>query len=505
MTKQTAFRFPACLVPVLLLCLSATGAGQDRLLVVLHTNDMHSWFAPRQGRLAGGELVELGGAAVLGGMIRDRRAQHPDVHLYLDAGDLFQGTPISTLTQGQGSIEIMNLLAPDACAIGNHEFDYGVQAQREAFGQARFPVLQANVRQTGSGALFYPGSIRFQRNGLEIAVLGLNTDELFDMCDRSKLTGVEVLPSEDVARRWLDETRDADLRICLSHRGYRADSLLALRVPGFDLIIGGHSHTVLEQPLKIGGSWIAQAGDFGRYLGVDSLWVEPGTGLVRLKGSLVPVVVGAADPVPEIQELVAAQELRVDRELARQIAVLGGEWPLDYHGESAIGNWLAAAIRIETGSEIGLWNSGGIRKALTEGPVSLRDIWEIAPFGNEILLADLRGSQLRWIFEDEIEQGRLHMQFDGLRILAGDDGGPGAIEVAGVPLDEDRHYTVALGDYVWGQLLARPGFKGEATQARHTGRIDRDLLIERAVAEQVITPLLDGRWGVTSTTGESYR
>jgi 5'-nucleotidase/UDP-sugar diphosphatase len=494
MTKKIRQAFPLLFTLLLVAC-SAKQNGREELLLVLHTNDMHSWFAPRPGRLSNGDKVELGGAAVLGSMIDRFRADNPDRCLYLEAGDLLQGTPISSLTEGRGPVEVMNLLAPDAFELGNHEYDYGLDAQRQAFQGAKFPVLQGNVSWKNSQTPFFTDEIRFQRAGIEIAVLGLNSDELFELCDRSALGEIELGSSEARARDWL-ESCDADLKICLSHRGFLADSLLAVNVPGFDLIIGGHSHTTLEQPLKVGQSWISQAGDFGRYLGVDSLWVVPGKGLSRLSGGLLPVLNDAAPAREDISAVVARQEERVNLELAEKIAELSIPWPLDFHGESAIGNWLASALRIESSADVGLWNSGGIRKAMEAGDITLRDIWEIAPFGNEVLVAELRPAQLRFVFEDQLARDQLHMQFDGIRITAAADGGVGDILIEGEPIEGRDTISVVLGDYVWGQLLALEGFAGSPEQARHTGWIDRDVLIRRARAEKRVTMEKDGRWGL---------
>jgi 2',3'-cyclic-nucleotide 2'-phosphodiesterase (5'-nucleotidase family) len=270
------------------------------------------------------------------------------------------------------------------------------------------------------------------------------------------------------------------------------DSLLALAVPGFDLIVGGHSHSELKQPVKVGGTWIVQAGDQGRFLGVDTLSFRAGKGITSLRGGLRPVVEGAAPPAEDVAALVAEQERRVQEELGGQVAVLEGDWTRDSRGESNIGNWLCAALRAETGAQAAFWNSGGIRKDLAAGPVTERDLWEISPFGNQVLVVPLSGARLRQVFADELRRGGLHMQFDGLRVGAAEDGGVGAILLAGKPVLEGGRYRVAMTDYVWSQLR-QP--EDSLLKVEATGRVDRDVLIDRARAEKTIKPVLDGRWG----------
>lgn len=477
----------------LLLALPLLAGAVPTRLVLLHVNDQHCWFAPREGRLEDRGPAALGGAPALGAMVQEFRDAHPGAVLFLDAGDLFTGTPISTLTRGRAGVETENLLRPDLFQLGNHEFDHGLASLREAFAVAEFPVLQGNLRFAEGPN--WPASAELERAGLRVGVLGLVTDALRSVVDRRMLDGVGLEESETFARRWLEENAGRfDLRVALSHRGWEEDSLLALRVPGFDVIVGGHSHTWLPEPRRVGGSWIVQAGDFGRWLGVDTLWVEPGLGLVDLKGGLLPVVDDGRSR-PDLAALVGAQEARMDSLLSERVAVLDGDWIRDSRGECAIGDWLAEAVRLGAGAEIAWWNSGGIRKDLAAGPVTLRDLWEIAPFGNEIVLASLSGAQIRRLYSEQAARGSSHLHFDGMRIAAGPDGGVGEIDVGGAPLDDDRLYRVAMGDFVWSNLARRDWIDSAAANVEHTGRIDRDLLIERARAQGRIVAAVDGRWG----------
>ena len=484
---------------LLLLSLVLSCGRRDVTLILLHTNDIHSWFAPREGRI-GDQEVALGGAPVLAGLIRQYRLENPGNTLYLDAGDLFTGTPISSMTEGLACVEVMNLLAPDAFAIGNHEFDHGMEAQRKALDRATFPVLQANVRMAGHAGPYAQADMLVNRGGLQIAILGLNSDALEELVDPAKLKhSVKVDSSQAVARKWLERVARTDLKICLSHRGFASDSLLALAVPGFDLIVGGHSHTELRAPVRVGATWIVQAGDQGRFLGVDTLVVREGQGITSLRGGLLPVVEGAAEPAQDVAALVAAQESRVNTQLGAQVATLTADWRRESRGESNIGNWICAALRREAGAQVGFCNSGGIRKDLAAGPVTLRDLWEISPFGNQVLVVPLSGARIRQIFQDELRQGGLHLQFDGLRVGAGEAGAPGAVLVDGKPMTEEGRYRVAMSDYVWGQL--RQPADSLLTPAS-TGRLDRDMLIDRARAEREITPVLDGRWGPGRARGK---
>lgn len=476
----------------LLTAFTAGCGSREQMLIVLHTNDIHSWLAPFEGQLADGSEARFGGAPVLASLIRGFREENPGQVLYLDAGDLFTGTPISSLSEGRACVEVMNLLAPDAFELGNHEFDHGMEGQRKALANATFPYLQGNVRMVGHPQPYAPADLLVNKDGLQVAILGLNTDDLVQLCDTRLKSSLKVDSSAVVARRWVERNTHVDLKICLSHNGFEADSLLALAVPGIDLIVGGHSHTTLAHPVKVGGTWIVQAGDKGRYLGVDTLWVKPGKGLSRCSGSLLPVLEGAAEPAPDVAGVVEAQERQVNEQLGEEVATLLGDWKQNSHGESALGNWLSAAIRQECGAQIGLWNSGGIRKGVPAGPVTVRDFWEISPFGNEIVVVPILGGRLRQFFVDEVEQASLHLHFDGLRVGVDEQGKVGTLMVGGQALATDRSYSVALSDFLWNQLRAP---QDSLLPVRRTGLVDREVLIKRARAEKRIQPVTDDRWG----------
>jgi hypothetical protein len=126
------------------------------------------------------------------------------------------------------------------------------------------------------------------------------------------------------------------------------------------------------------------------------------------------------------------------------------------------------------------------------GPLTLRDFWEISPFGNEILVVPLLGNRLLTLFTEEVKQGSLHMHFDGLRVGVDEKGGVGTLLVGSKPLVTNQSYSVALSDYLWNQLKLP---EDSLLQVRHTGLIDREVLIERARAEKQIQLVTDGRWG----------
>ncbi len=481
-------------VSILSLFLLATQVlATPRAIYLVHTNDIHSWFAPRQARYGEGRL-ELGGAPVLDGLLVEMRTQHEDAVLYLDAGDFFQGTPISTLTRGEGCIEVMRRLAPDAICVGNHEFDYGFTRLDSLAKASGLPLLAANL-QRDDGGFPFQREMHMQREGVEILVLGLVPDDLHGLCSDAATHGVHVMNSFEVAAQWLEETDgQADLRIALSHRGWFADSLLAATTPGFDLIIGGHSHTVIHPPAQVAQTWIVQTGAQLYHVGVDTLIVEPGIGLVEFRGGLLPLETSLAEPNAEMAAFVSRQEMRVEELLGEQIGTLHSDWVRVFAGESNIGNWLTAQVRNQLNTDLALWNSGGIRKDLMAGPITLRDAWEIAPFGNEMLLVELSGSELLETYQAILRGEFEFLQFDGMRARFNDDHALVGFDLPEGAMKEDQLYRVAISDYVWSKVSAFPWLQAREHSVIHSGRIDRDIVIQALRQNPEAVSSIDGRW-----------
>ncbi|MHC5012824.1 MAG: bifunctional metallophosphatase/5'-nucleotidase, partial [Planctomycetota bacterium] len=235
----------------LLLVLLATGtlAGEPARLTILHTNDLHGQLDPLPASPVRAILrgKPAGGFAHLASMVRSARkeAAAGGAHLLLlDAGDLYQGTPVGNETRGEAVVAAMNALAYDAVTLGNHEFDYGLKNVARLAKLADWPLLAANVGGDASwtDALRPYVILTPPRAPCRIAIIGLVTPETPDQTTPD-LSGLAVFSDPVTVARSLLEQVDADLHIVLSHLGRRADMELGRALPQIDLIVGGHSHT----------------------------------------------------------------------------------------------------------------------------------------------------------------------------------------------------------------------------------------------------------------------
>jgi 5'-nucleotidase len=224
-------------------------------IVILHTNDVHSHLEPfpaNDPKFAG-----LGGVERRAAMIKQIRAQEKNV-LVLDAGDIFQGTPYFNMYGGEAEIKLMSAMGYDASAIGNHDFDGGLDNLAKQLQHATFPLLCANYDFAGTPmeGKTQPYKV-FEMDGVKIGVFGLGI-EMAGLVD-SRLYGKTIYLDPIVkSAEMVKELRDnqkCDAVICLSHLGYKyendkvSDMVLAKKSRGIDIIIGGHTHTLLEKPV----------------------------------------------------------------------------------------------------------------------------------------------------------------------------------------------------------------------------------------------------------------
>lgn len=229
------------------------GSTESRL-TILHTNDVHSRLEPFP--MDGGKYAGLGGAARRAKMIEQIRNEVASV-LLLDAGDIFQGTPYFNLYKGEPEIKLMTAMKYDAATMGNHDFDAGAEGFAKQLPHASFPILTANYDftqtplegKTQPYTIIKKGKIKIGIFGLGIELKGLVPDEAYG--NTKYLEPIQIANS--VAEK-LKKREHCDMVICLSHLGYSysfrkvSDMILAKETEHIDLIIGGHTHSFLDQP-----------------------------------------------------------------------------------------------------------------------------------------------------------------------------------------------------------------------------------------------------------------
>ena len=233
------------------------GDNQVKKITILHTNDVHSHIDPFPANHK--KYPNLGGAARRFNIIQSIRSENPNT-LLLDAGDAFQGTPYFNFYGGELEFKLMSKMGYHASTIGNHEFDNGIDNITQQLPFADFDMINANYdfSQTSLSGKTKPYEI-YEIGGLKVGVFGVGI-ELDGLVSKKLYQDTVYHDPVEVAReqvKILRTQQKCDLIICLSHLGFDyssdkiSDKKLASLTSGIDLILGGHTHTFLDKPLKV--------------------------------------------------------------------------------------------------------------------------------------------------------------------------------------------------------------------------------------------------------------
>lgn len=494
---------------------SKSGKDKIRKLTILHWNDFHARNMPyrisKKDTVTGeSESYYIGGTSNMLGYINKLREKNT---LLLNGGDDFQGTPISTITRGNSQIELLNLYGLDAFVIGNHEFDYGQYSLDSALKKANFDYLSANVFIKSEKRTFGKPYVIKKINGIKCGIIGLTATDLMTLTLPKNVSDIEMLNTDSVITAGIKylKKKKCDLIILLTHIGVDKDKKLAEKFSkDIDIIIGGHSHTPLFRPEIVKGVYISQAGSYSRWLGKIDMTVDTEKDTVlKFFGRLIETKMDSSVYDRKAQEKVESMLAAVQGDLMNVIGKLESDWKRGFSEESNLGQWEADAVRKKAGTDIAFLNSGGIRKDLPKGDITINDIWEINPFGNTIVTFVISGKGLMQMIKNNIKSRVMEIDelgssdmiivsgvkiiYDSKKVLAGDDDFIEKFLINGEQISDTKNYTIATNNYVGTQLKKYFGEQPEKISIYDTNIIDRDLLIEAVIDQKNINTVLETR------------
>lgn len=467
------------------------GTAREVRLRVLSTNDFHGALLATRPGFANGR--EVGGGAAIAALFAAEAEGFAGPTIRVSGGDVYQGTPTSNLTDGRATIAFFNAAGYDAAAVGNHEFDWGMETLVERTRQADFPFLGANIFLAGTDSV-PPWTAPVARlvarspdgsDSVRVAVIGLATEETPNVTRRSNVAHLEFRDPVDIVDAWVPRLRNEghDFVIVIGHIGAVCDDgracggeaidLARELIHPPDLIVGGHTHRAVTT--VVNGIPIVEAGARGTRYSVTDLWRVPGEtraqawirGLPTTYADLVPPDSAAA-------AIVAAAVAEIGPRVNAVVATLAE--PLDRDGdEYPLGNLIADAQRALAEADIAMMNNGGIRDALPAGPVTWGMLYQVQPFENRLVRLRLTGAQVLETLETSLAGGSPDLHVSGLRVVF-DPGAPAGARVRdailsdGTPLRPDATYQVAVNDF-----LAQRGDGYEAL-GDPLERVDLDML-----------------------------
>ncbi|HWQ22014.1 MAG TPA: 5'-nucleotidase C-terminal domain-containing protein, partial [Clostridia bacterium] len=476
-------------------------------VVILHTNDFHGNLVP----VIDANKNSVAGAAREATIINTMRSTFGADHVLLvDAGDAIQGATVANLFQGKSVTDAYNAMGYNVATLGNHEWDYGQEVLKERIADAKFDYVNSNLTGTNLG---WKSSVIKNIAGINIGLFGLMTSDYPIIVTPSSQTNVTV--GDPIASA---KTEVADLKaqgaqyvVALSHCGYEnggapLDPAIAAGAPGINLIIGGHSHTVLKTAVMVGKTMITQTGTAGAYVGKEVIDFTTYQGKVTgqsVSYELVPTVTSVAED-PAVKAIVDGYNNQLTAKLSvvigKALVALNGERADVRTKETNLGNYVTDWMRISTGADIAFMGGGSIRVTVPAGDVTVGNVYAVLPFDNFLEVLEITGSTLKACLENSVSaypaQLGAFAQISGFSFSFDPSKKAGSRVVSitkdGNPMDMDATYKLAVQDY---NAIGGDGYSMlvGAKVVYKSSEWNRDGMVAYIMAHPEINPTVEGR------------
>ncbi|MCM3663682.1 5'-nucleotidase C-terminal domain-containing protein [Mesobacillus subterraneus] len=500
--------------------------GKPYELTIMHTNDTHAHLDTVAKRVAA---------------IKQVREESANT-LLLDAGDVFSGTLYFNEYEGLADLEFMNLAGYDAMTFGNHEFDKGTATLANFVKDADFPFVSANVNfetdqninmfsnneispEPNDGEV-YKGFVK-EVNGEKIGIFGLTTAETVDISSPGPDVQFNDYINEAKAAVKAFEDQGINKIVALTHIGLNDgggdnDLMLAEEVEGIDVIVGGHTHVKLTEPVFVEAgkepTVIVQANEYGKFLGTLDVKFNKNGKVVEYAGELLDVKAYPEDP--EAAKILnekykpAVDEMKQTVIGTTTVELVGGN-PAARTGETNLGNlitdgMLAKAKTINHNTVIAVQNGGGIRTSVDAGEITMAKVLEVMPFGNSLGIMQLTGAEIKEALEHSVKDAPTafggFLQVSGLK-FGYDSSLPAGQRVQSVEVKEDgvnyvsvelnKTYTVATNTFTAKggdgyDVFAKAYKEGRVSEP---GFVDWEIFTEYISAQEqnTVSPSVEGR------------
>lgn len=431
---------------------------------IFSTNDTHGRLLPAVQPWSGGRPV--GGSAAMAAYAAAARDSSPECPVFIvSGGDIMQGTLISNLTGGASTITAFNAIGYDAAAIGNHEFDWGVDVLRERVAEAEFALLGANIyeRATGEHPEWVQPWTVVERDGVRVGFVGMTTRSTPTTTRPINVVDFEFRSISEALDRYIPEVRaaGADFVVAVMHAGGFCDddgvcageglAALEATTERFDYAVTGHSHSRIASQVR--GVPVVQSFSNSTAFGLGRLDRDAdGNVSARLIG-VRQTYADVLPPDPEVDRIVSGFQAEVAESVDRVVTRLESGIAKPRRGDLVLGRIIADAQRAATGTQIALMNSGGIRRPLPAGDITYGTLFELQPFGNRLVTMTLTGAALLEALEFGLKADGADLQLSGVRALFDPDAEAGSrfrgAELSdGTPVERNGSYTVTVNDFL---------------------------------------------------------
>ncbi|WP_051623632.1 5'-nucleotidase C-terminal domain-containing protein [Clostridium hydrogeniformans] len=432
--------------------------GEEKVIDILSFNDFH------------GNLNESGknvGAAKLTGEIKKIKKENPNT-MVVSAGDLYQGTAMSNLTKGDPVSEMLKSMNIEASAIGNHEFDWGYNLISKWAKEGNFDFLATNIydKNTNKPVEWAKPYKVVEKDGVKIGFIGLSTPETAFKTKPDNVKNFEFKNPSEAAKTWvkhLKEVEKVNAIVALTHIGSFQDKNgvitgeaeeLVKNVPGLNAVISSHTHQYVNG--RVNNVPVVQAMNNGRGLARLTFTFNKDGSIKDVKNN-VDKLYERKDLVEDqgVKAMVKGYEEKLKPILSEVITNIDSDLPHDrYIGLSPLGQFTTKYMAKAGGVQIGITNGGGLRVPLTKGEITVGNLYEVMPFDNTLVTMKLKGSDLKRVLENGIDNKEVGwVQFYGLRVFY-DKEAPFGNKITsmrlldGTKVENDKYYTVATNDFM---------------------------------------------------------
>ncbi len=530
------------LILIVFAILSANAAedNPDFNLNIFFTNDVHGGIVEQSAEFLNPEFPPvLGGGASAMGIVKEARKEikkQGGASLFLDAGDIFQGTLVGTRSKGLAVVEYMNKAGYDAAVPGNHDFDLGKDNLKDLIAHSRFPWVNCNIINKETGEIWAPLKPYVVKNvnGLRIGFTGTTTVGTEYMSFPENIKGLHFIQEIPALQKVVDILRNrekVDMVVAMVHtglpynreegyaelqkttlkdiqeRGYANAMEIAHFVKGIDVLLGGHLHRGYQEPWvdPINHTICVQNYGNGGNLGWLKVRIDRKTKSIMGydypsdEGTLLLLQQDEFWPDSAIAAYIQSQQEIYEKGFREIIGRTKTALTRAGVGESPMYNLVTDAMRTRLNADFSFTNYGGIRADLKVGPITREDVFKVLPFGNQIVEFKVSGKFLKKILEDKIEGNRRGMAISGGKIVYNNTLPDGHkithFLIDGKPLQADSIYRVATTDYLM------EGNSGLAIleeipkeKVAYTGILLREAVIEYVKEHSPLDIKISGRW-----------
>ncbi len=529
------------LLLIILVIFATSLYAEDLLLDVLFTNDIHGGIDRYEATFMNPDFPPMlgggGSAASYIKFVREKTNKKTRDNFLLDAGDFFQGHPVGTNSKGKAVIKYFNMVDYDLSVVGNHEYDISEEELIETYKLAEFPILSCNIVNIETGELvdYVQPYIIKEKMGVKFGIIGVTTTDTKSMSFPENVKNVDFLPAKPALEKYVKKIKDqVDIIIVVGHMGipydpqpaydrrYKSENKqkeerrwgydaqeLAHEVEDIDLFIAGHIHKGFADPWEdpITHTLVVQGYAMGSNIGHIILKIDKETKTISgyekpaiREGVLVTLFEDELIPQPEIADTILAMQKIAEEGLDEIIGEAAIHISRSGSGpQNLIGNLICEAMLEYTEADFSFLNLGGVRDDLAKGPITRRDVFEVMPFDNEIVMFEVYGKFLKDIIEMRVSGSRHGLRVAGVKVLVNrerkDYNRISRLTIGGEPWQADKIYKITTTDFL---LQGNAGLvmltKIPEEKITRYGTDLREVIVKYIKTHSPVKARIDDRW-----------